>query len=28
MKEVWDYDWKKNKRDEQMKDAEYKVAQF
>lgn len=26
MEEVWEYDWNKNKRDEQMTDAEYKVA--
>lgn len=26
MKEVWDYEWNKNKRDEQMTDAEYKCA--
>lgn len=26
IKEVWDYEWNKNKRDEQMNDAEYKCA--
>lgn len=26
MKEVWDYEWNKNKRDEQMTDAEYKCS--
>jgi len=26
LKEVWDYEWNKNKRDEQMTDAEYKCS--
>ena len=26
MKEVWDYEWNKNNRDEQMTDAEYKCS--
>ena len=26
MKEVWDYEWQKNQRDEQMTDAEYKCC--
>lgn len=26
MREAWEYDWNRNKRDEQMTDAEYKVA--
>ncbi len=28
MNEVWDWEWNKNKRDEQMTDAEYKCAWF
>ncbi len=28
MKEVWDYEWNKNRRDEQMTDAEYKCAAY